>query len=125
MAGGAARLSLESHRAIEAAVGLVLALVPFALRFGLDDGADFSGGAIVVCAAIGLTAATLGFTGTRLGSDPSGGSHASFDRAITAALVIAALVFAVRGETAATVLLAAAALVYGWLMLSTRYTGPG
>jgi hypothetical protein len=106
-------------------VGLVLVLVPFALRFGLDDGADFSGGAIVVCAAIGLTAATLGFTGTRLGSDPSGGSHASFDRAITAALVLAALVFAVRGETAATLLLAGAALVYGWLMLTTRYSGPG
>ena len=39
--------------------------------------------------------------------------------------MIAAIVFAVRGETAATVLLAAAILVYGWLMLSTRYTGPG
>ena len=69
-------MSLESHRAVEAAVGLVLVLVPFALRFGLDDGADFSGAAIVVCAVIGLTAATLGFTGTRLGSDPSGRSHA-------------------------------------------------
>ena len=125
MAGGAVRVSLESHRAIEAATGLVLLLVPFALRFGLDDGADFSGAAIVVCAAIGLTAATLGFTGTRLESDPAGGSHAGFDRAITAGLVIAAIVFAVQGETAATVLLAAATLVYGWLMLATRYTGPG
>ena len=125
MAGGAARMSLESHRAIEAATGLVLLLVPFALRFGLDDGPEFSGAAIVVCAALGLTAATLGFTGTRLGSDPAGGSHAGFDRAITAGLVIAAIVFAVQGETAATVLLAAATLVYGWLMLATRYTGPG
>ena len=118
-------MSLESHRAVEAAVGLVLVLVPFSLRFGLEDGVDFSGGAIVVCAAIGLVAATLGFTGTRLGSDPSGRSHAGFDRGITAALVVAALVFAVSGETEATVLLAAATLVYGWLMLATRYTGPG
>ena len=125
MAGGAARVSLESHRAIEAATGLVLLLVPFALRFGLDDGADFSGEALVVCGAIGLVAATLGFAGTRLGSDPSGLSHSSFDRGITAAMVIAAIVFAARGETETTLLLAAAILVYAWLMLSTRYTGPG
>ena len=118
-------MSLDLHRAVEAGVGLVLVLVPLGLRFGLDDGADFSGAAIVVCAGIGLVAATLGFAGTRLGSDPSGLSHAGFDRAITAALVISALVFAVSGETAATVLLAAAILVYGWLMLATRYTGPG
>lgn len=125
MAGGATRVSLESHRAVEAGVGLVLVLVPFGLRFGLEDGVDFSGGALVVCAAIGLVAATLGFAGTRLGSDPSGLSHASFDRGITAAMLVAAIVFAARGEMEATVLLAAAILVYGWLMLSTRYTGAG
>lgn len=125
MARGTARVSLESHRAVEAAVGLVLLLVPFALRFGLEDSVDFSSGAIVVCAAIGLVAATLGFAGTRLGSDPAGLSHLSFDRAITAGLVFAALVFAVRGEAEATLFLAAATLVYGWLLLSTRYTGAG
>lgn len=125
MAGGAARVSLDSHRAVEAAVGLVLVLVPFGLRFGLEDGVDFSGQALVVCAALGLVAATLGFAGTRLGSDPSGLSHSSFDRGITAGMVVAAIVFAARGEAEATVLLAAAILVYGWLMLSTRYSGPG
>jgi hypothetical protein len=125
MAGGAARMSLESHRAVEAGVGLALLLVPFGLRFGLEDGVDFSGEALVVCAVIGLVAATLGFAGTRLGSDPSGLSHSSFDRGITVGMLIAAIVFAARGEMEATVLLAGAILVYGWLMLSTRYTGAG
>jgi len=70
-------------------------------------------------------AGTLVFARTRLGSDPSGLSHSSYERGITAALVIAAIVFAARGETETTLLLAAAILVYAWLMLSTRYTGPG
>ena len=42
-----------------------------------------------------------------------------------AALAIAALVFAASAETEAAVLLGLAALAYLWLVLSTRYTGPG
>jgi hypothetical protein len=118
-------VSLDSHRAIEAGVGLVLVLVPFLLRFGFEDVAEFSSEAIVVCALIGVAAATLGFSGTRAGADPSGSSHGTFDRVLLAVMAIAALVFAVRSETEAAVLLGLAALVYAWLTLSTRYTGPG
>ena len=125
MAGGAARVSLDSHRAVEAAVGLSLLLVPFLLRFGFEDVAEFSGTAIVVCGVIGAAAATLGFSGTRGGRDPSGISHATFDRILLAVTGIAALVFAARSETEAAVLLGLAALAYLWLVLSTRYTGPG
>ncbi len=125
MAGGAVRVSLDSHRAIEAGVGLVLLLLPFLLRFGLEDVAEFSGEAIVVCAVLGVVAATLGFSGTRVGTDPSGSSHATFDRALLAAMAIAALVFAARAEFAAAVLLGVAALAYLWLAMTTRYTGPG
>ena len=125
MAGGAARVSLESHRAIEAAVGLLLLLVPFALRFGLEDGVDFSGEAIIACAVLGIVAATLGFAGTRLGSDPSGLSHATFDRGLTVAIAITAAVFALRGEAEGAIALVAAALAYGWLLIATRYVGGG
>jgi hypothetical protein len=125
MAGGAARVTLDSHRAIEAAVGLVLLLVPFLLRFGFDDLAEFSGAAIVVCGVIGAAATTLGFSGDRTGTDPSGASHATFDRALLAVTAIAALVFALGSEGEAAVLLGVAALAYLWLVLSTRYTGPG
>jgi len=125
MAGGAARVSLDSHRAIEAAVGLVLLLLPFLLRFGLEDVAEFSGTAIVVCGVLGVAAATLGFSGTRAGTDPSGSSHSTFDRVMLAALAFAALAFAVSAETEAAVLLGLAALAYLWLVLGTRYTGPG
>jgi hypothetical protein len=118
-------MSLDSHRAMEAGVGLVLILLPFLLRFGLEDVAEFSGAAIVVCAVLGATAATLGFSGTRAGADPSGSSHATFDRLLLAAIAIAALVFAARGEGEAAVLLGAAALAYLWLAMGTRYTGPG
>jgi len=125
MAGGAARVTLDSHRAIEAAVGLVLLLVPFLLRFGFEDVAEFSSAAIVVCGLIGATAATLGFSGTRVGTDPSGASHATFDRALLVVTAIAGLVFALRSESEAAVLLGLAALAYLWLVLSTRYTGSG
>lgn len=125
MAGGAARVSLDSHRAVEAGVGLVLVLVPFLLHFGLEDTADFSGESIVVCALLGVAAATLGFSGTRAGTDPSGASHATFDKVMLVALAVAALVFASRSETEAAILLGLAALTYLWLSLATRYTGPG
>ena len=115
-------MSLDSHRAIEAAVGLTLLLLPFLLRFGFDE---FSGAAIIVCALFGLAAATLGFSGTRAGADPSGRSHSSFDRALSVALAVAALVFLVQGEPEAALLLGLAALAYLWLMVRTRYTGPG
>lgn len=122
-AGAESRVfTLEMHRALEAGIGLVLMLVPFALRYGVEDGVDFSGAAIFVCGVIGLGAATLGFSGTRLGSDPSGGSHELFDRILTVALVVSALIFAVSGEAGAALLLAAAGVAYLGLVFFTRYS---
>ena len=117
-------LTLDTHRAIEAAIGIALFLVPFGLRYLLEDGVDYSSGALFICAVIGLVAATLGFAGTRLGNDPSGGSHVLFDRLVLAGAAVAALVFAVRGEGPAAVTLGLAAAAYAVLVVQTRYVGP-
>ena len=117
-------IPLDTHRAVEAAIGIALFIVPFGLRYLLEDGVDYSAGALFICAAIGLVAATLGFAGTRLGNDPSGGSHVLFDRLVLTAAAVAALVFVVRGEGAAGLTLGLAAAAYAVLVVQTRYVGP-
>ena len=103
-------------------MGIVLMVAPFLLRFALPDGVDFSTEALIACAALGVVAATLGFSGTRGDRDPSGGSHSTFDPVLCVALIAATLAFAARGELEAVLALGAAALAYAVLALFTRYT---
>ena len=115
------RLTIETHRAVEAGAGLALFLLPFLLRY-ISGSVDFSTGAIVTFGVLGVAAATLGFAGTRAGRDASGGSHVSFDRVICGAAILAVFVFAVQGEIEAVLFAGAFAIVYGVLIAFTRYS---
>ena len=117
---------MEMHRAIEGGAGFVIALLPFLLRYGFQNRTtDFSNPSIIVCLALGGLAAALGFAGTRERRDAFGSSHGTFDRGLLVALVIATIVFALRGEVFPVLLLGGAALVYGVLITFTRFTALG
>jgi hypothetical protein len=116
-------MSFDSHRALEAGLGIVLLVLPFLLAVP-GDAADFSTAAIVVAGVIGLLLATIGFAGRRAGEAVPVSTHAQLDRLMIATMLAAALVFAIAGEGEAVLLLAIASLLQTVLMLSTRYT-PG
>jgi hypothetical protein len=114
-------MSFDSHRALEAGLGIVLMVLPFLLAVP-GDTADFSTAAIVVAGVAGLLLATIGFAGRRTGDAVPASTHAQLDRLMIATMLAAALVFAIAGEGEAVVLLALAALAQTLLMLSTRYS---
>ncbi len=113
-------VALDTHRPLEAAIGLALVAVP--LLFGLTGAIDFSTLGIVVAVALGALVTFLGFSGTREGDVFSPGSHAAYDRVLAFLLLVAAVLFAVWGDRDSAILLAVGTVLYGALALGTRYT---
>lgn len=116
----AGTVALDTHRPLEAAIGLALVAIP--LLFGLTGAVDFSTLAILVAVVVGGLITLLGFAGTRQGDLFSPTTHAAYDRALAVILVVAAVLFAIAGDVDSTILLGLAAVLYAALVLSTRYT---
>ncbi len=115
-------LSLRGHRPIEAGIGLALVLLPFLLGFAPESVADFPPASLVVGGATGLVLVLLGFAGRRGGGALAGRVHAALDAAVVIALLAATMIFAVSGDTAPTIVFAAAALVQAAISVATRYS---
>lgn len=115
-------LPFDIHRAIEAAIGIALVLLPFIFSFARSNPiVDFSPAAVLVAGAIGAVAATLGFIGGRQGRSAPIRLHSTLDVVLTVALIAAALLFALRGERPAVILFASAGLAYALLSVTTSY----
>jgi hypothetical protein len=114
-------MSFDSHRALEAGLGLVLLVVPFLFSVP-GDVVDFSTAAIVVAAVIGLVLATLGFSGRRVGEAVPASTHAQFDRIVIGALLLAGVLFALDEQGEAVLLVAGSALAQTLLVINTRYS---
>ncbi len=115
-------LAFDVHRAIEAAIGLALVLLPFIFSFARSDPiVDFPVEVLFVAAAIGAVAATLGFTGGRAGRSTPIALHSTADVVLTVALIAAALVFAFRSEQPAVILFGTTGLGYALISVTTRY----
>jgi hypothetical protein len=112
-------LSLSTHRAFELVVGLILLAVPLALGVGNVVTADASG--VVVCIVLGALIVTLALSADHEGRSLAGSPHAAADRALAAALAVAAVVLALLGQGLPAGLCAGAAILEGGLTLFTRY----
>jgi hypothetical protein len=106
-------LTLSAHRAIELPVGLAVAVVPLM--------AGESAAGIVVCVLLGAAIVTLTLSANHEGRGLAGAPHASADRALAAALALAAVVLAVLGQALPAGLCAGGAIVESLLTLLTSY----
>jgi hypothetical protein len=110
----ALHLSWRMHPPLEFVLGFVLLVAPFVA--GLSDTAvilAFVLGAVV----LGLGISTTGFGGLSIGA------HLFLDRLVLAALAVCTIATAVAGEGGDALVFAAATLVFGALVLTTRYSG--
>jgi hypothetical protein len=110
-------LSLEWHRVLEAAIGLLLIVASVVLNFPV--------GGFGLCALLGLLITGLGLAGTRDGGRLGGQSHRYVDVLFVGLLIVAALVSAGLFEPvgpAITLIVAAAAQAL--LLGITRYVEP-
>jgi hypothetical protein len=112
-------IRLPTHRAVELAVGLVLAGLPLVLEVAgaISDAAW----AVGVTFLLGALLATLGAAADREGRSLTGSAHVAADRALVVALLVFAALFAVTGQRTVAALCAGAALVQAALSVSTRY----
>jgi hypothetical protein len=109
-------LTIESHAALEVALGAALILVPFVI--GLPPGA------VMVGIAVGAVLAGLAITGF----DPHGrgglplSAHAAYDWAVATGLVCAGIILGLAGGPASLFVFLAAGLAEFALAASTRYS---
>jgi hypothetical protein len=111
-------MSLGLHRALELLIGLALVTVPIVLS---STTTEVGGGGVVVCVVLGTVVSAAA-----LGAEDAPRWHASLDRMLPAALLVATLALLLVGENVA----AGCCLVVGVaqlaLALPTRYvTGAG
>jgi hypothetical protein len=104
-------ITLPTHAAIELLGGLALLAAPFVLGFG-------SAG-LILAVVLGVV-----LVGLALGAaeDLPVTAHLTFDQAVTAGLVAAAVVLTVGGDGVAALTFALAALLQLALTLATRYS---
>lgn len=116
-------MNLSSHRSIEFAVGLVVGLVPVVLA--VTDSVDASAAAIVIAGALGIALITMGIATTREGNAVEPQSHASLDRLMIAALLVAGVVLGVAGDAVIGAFLVGGGAVQLAVTLLTTYAGRG
>lgn len=119
---GVGIVRFDVHRAIEAALGIALVLLPFVFGFSPSAVLAFPASVVVIAGAIGVVAVTLGFLGGRSGNPMPLSLHSALDVILTLALIGAALFFAFVGELSATIMFAGAGLAYALLSVLTSYT---
>jgi hypothetical protein len=115
-------MDLDLHRALEFLIGCSLAIAAFVIS---AITVEIGGAGVVVCAALGAL-----LIGIALDADAGGQvhvmRHASADRAMAVALVLAALVLLIVGEPMAALLCVLAGLGEIVLLTTTRYVAvPG
>ena len=115
--------TLRLHRSVAAIVGLFLVMVPAVASFYDGGRLDYSVQAVVVAGGIGLPLTLIGFASFKDGRSPPNDLYLMAHRILTAALLIAAIGFALRDEPTAAITFAAATIVMALLLL-TR-TGAG
>ncbi len=111
-------ISFPVHGALELALGVAVAASPLAFEFGPAG--------ILAAVLIGTTLIGLALGAAAQGPDRRGISitaHATYDRAFAVALVVAAVLMAIAGESAAVACFAVAALAQSALVATTRYSG--
>ena len=108
------QLSLDWHRPLEAAIGIVLIVLPVVLDFPIGGFVLSAGpGALIVALALGVT---------REGRAISGTTHRVLDLALLAVLIVAALVCAaLLAPIGPAIEIGAAAVAEGVLIAATRY----
>lgn len=122
-AGRPRRPALEAHRLVAAFVGLFLVMVPAVSSFYDGGRLDFSVQAIVVGAALGLPLTLLGFAASKEATGAPVSLYLLAHRAVTAALLVAAIVFALRDEPTAALLFAGAVIVLALILLKDANAG--
>jgi len=110
--------TLEVHRLVAAVVGLFLVIVPAITSFYDGGRLDFSVEAIFVAGGLGLPLTLIGFASSREGRGPPADLYLLAHRLLTAALLIAAFAFTLRGEATAVIMFAAAVVIMGLLLLT-------
>jgi len=123
---GRDKVGIELHRGIEAAIGLALVILPVLFGFAPGSPVAVSIEAVFVAGALGFVLATLGFVAGRDHQALPASLHRVLDGVAATALVLAAIVFALRSNGPADVLiLALAAFPYAFMVLCTRYAPGG
>jgi hypothetical protein len=89
-------MTLTTHRTIEFAMGLVVALVGIVL--GSADAIDASAAAIVVAGILGIALITMGIAATREGAALPPANHAALDRILITALLVAGVIMLAAGD---------------------------
>jgi len=117
------RPALEAHRLVAALVGLVLVMVPAISSFYGGGSVDFSVQAIVVAGALGLPLTLLGFAASKEARGAPVRLYLLAHRIATAALLVAAVVFALRDEPTAALLFAGAVIVLALILLKDANAG--
>ncbi len=115
--------TLTLHRSVAAIVGLFLVMVPAVASFYGEGLLDYSVQAVVVAGGIGLPLTLIGFSSFKDGRGPPDDLYLMVHRILTAALLIAAIGFALRDEPTAGITFAAATIVMGLLLLTPAGAG--
>jgi hypothetical protein len=115
-------LTLDLHRPLEAAIGIVLVAVPALIGLLPGGPETFTTGCGFVAVICGLVLTTLGFAGTRDQDGIAPSLHLGVDIVVAAVLLIGAIAFALAGETASLILLGGAGIAHALLVGVTRYT---
>ncbi len=110
--------TLELQRLGAAVVGLLLVIIPAITSFYDGGILDFSVEAIFVAGGLGLPLTLVGFAATRQGRGLPARLYLLTHRVLTAALLVAAIVFALRDEPTAVLLFAGAVIVLGLLLVT-------
>ncbi len=108
---------LEAHRLVAAVVGLVLVMVPAISSFYDGGRLDFSVEAIFVAGGLGLPLTLIGFAASREGRRAPVSLYLLVHRIVTVALLVVAIVFALRDEPTAALLFAGAVIVLALILL--------
>lgn len=117
------RPALEAHRLVAAFVGLFLVIVPAISSFYDGGRLDFSVEAIFVAAALGLPLTLIGFAASKEARGAPVKLYLLAHRIITAALLAAAIIFALRDEPTAAILFAGAVIPLGLILLKDAAAG--
>lgn len=102
-------------------MGLALVICPILLGFAPGSPVYVPVEAVVVAGALGLALATLGFVAGGEDQEMPLSLHRAIDAVVAVALVATCIVFAFRGATGTTLLLAVVAFPYAVLVIETRY----
>jgi hypothetical protein len=109
-------IPLDMHGALEAALGALMIVAPFAL--------GFEPAGMVVAVATGALLVSVALASHADSTVIPVSSHVAFDSFFTAAMAVGAAGFAFAGDVAAAVSFAVSALAFALLGSLTRYSEP-